>query len=120
VVTTKPVQQLIQARSLRVPGSAQKARLVADLVRDEPVVDALARLKFVQRSSAHHIAKTIKSAVANAEENHGLERSNLYIHTLLVDVGPSRRWRRFGARGRFKPIIRRTTHITVKLAEFDE
>lgn len=113
-------QVLIKARALRVPGSAQKARLVADMVRDEPVMDALARLKFVQQTSARHLAKTIKSAVANAEENHGLDGENLYIHTVLVDTGPSRRWRRFGARGRFKPIKRRTSHITVMLSELEE
>ncbi len=112
--------QLIEARALRVAGSAQKARLVADMVRDEPVVKALSLLKFVKRSSARDIAKVINSAVANAEENHGLDRADLYIHTVLVDTGPSRRWRRFGARGRFKPILRPTSHITVMLGQLEE
>ena len=109
--------QLVQARVLRVPGSAQKTRLVADMVRNEPVVEALTRLRFIKRTAARHIAKAISSAAANAAENHGLDREDLYIHTILVDAGPSRRWRRFGARGRFKPIKRRTSHITVVLGE---
>jgi large subunit ribosomal protein L22 len=61
----------------------------------------------------------IRSAVANAEENFGLARDDLYIEEIFADVGPTRRWRRFGARGRLKPLLRRSSHITVVLAEYE-
>jgi large subunit ribosomal protein L22 len=63
------------------------------------------------------VAKTIASALANAEENLGLAREDMIIAQIMADVAPLRRWRRFGARGRFKPIIRRSSHITVVLEE---
>ncbi len=63
------------------------------------------------------MAKTIASALANAEENLGLAREDMFIAQISADGAPMRRWRRFGARGRFKPIIRRSSHITVILEE---
>jgi large subunit ribosomal protein L22 len=63
------------------------------------------------------VAKTIASALANAEENLGLSREDMVIASISADGAPLRRWRRYGARGRFKPIIRRSSHITVVLEE---
>lgn len=97
--------------------SAQKARLVIDEVRGKPAEDALAILQFMPQSAAKVVAKTIKSALANATENFGFESEDMYISKIVADVAPSRRWRRFGARGRFKPWIRRSSHITVVLEE---
>jgi large subunit ribosomal protein L22 len=97
--------------------SAQKARLVVDEVRGRRAEEALAILQFMPQKSAQIVAKTIKSAVANATENFGLEPEDLYISKIVADVAPNRRWRRFGARGRFKPWIRRSSHITVVLDE---
>lgn len=103
---------------LRFSGiSAQKARLVVDLVRGEPVVEALDTLKFMPQVAARTVRKLLFSAVANAEENLGVSRDDLYIFRITADEGPTRKWRRFGARGRFKPILRRTSHITVVLRE---
>ena len=65
----------------------------------------------------HIIKKLIESAVANAEENMGLSRDDLFVHIIFADAGPTRRWRRFGARGRFKPLLRRSSHISVILRE---
>jgi large subunit ribosomal protein L22 len=59
----------------------------------------------------------LKSAIKNAEENFGLEREDLYIARIYADKALTRKWRRFGARGRFKPILRRASHITVVLDE---
>lgn len=97
--------------------SAQKARLVLDEVRGKNAQDALAVLQFMPQQSARLISKTIKSALANATENFGLEAGDMFISKIFADQAPLRRWRRFGARGRFKPWIRRSSHITVILDE---
>jgi large subunit ribosomal protein L22 len=76
-------------------------------------------LKFVTHRASHPVSKVIASAMANAEENFGISRDDLYIYQIYADVAPTRRWRRFGARGRFKPILRRSSHITVVLRERD-
>ena len=97
--------------------SPRKARLVIDQVRGLPAEKALAVLKFLPNKPAEVVYKTIASAMANAEENLGLSRSDLYVKEIKADEGPRRQWRRYGARGRFKPIIRRSSHITVVLTE---
>jgi large subunit ribosomal protein L22 len=97
--------------------SAQKVRLVIDLVRGKKAVDAMNILKFVNKGSAYDVGKLLASAVANAEENFGVNRDELYVHSIMADEAPTRKWRRFGARGRFKPILRRTSHITIILRE---
>jgi large subunit ribosomal protein L22 len=63
------------------------------------------------------VGKLIASAVANAEENFGVSRDDLYIYKITADEAPTRKWRRFGARGRFKPLLRRSSHIQVILRE---
>jgi large subunit ribosomal protein L22 len=97
--------------------SPVKTRLVINQVRGMNAEKALAILRFMPQSAAQSVAKTIASALANAEENLGLTRSDMFIATIMADGAPLRRWRRFGARGRFKPIIRRSSHITVVLEE---
>jgi len=97
--------------------SPQKTRWVVDQVRGMQAEQALAMLRYMQQSAAEPVAKTIASALANAEENLGLAREDMVIAQIMADVAPLRRWRRFGARGRFKPIIRRSSHITVVLEE---
>lgn len=99
--------------------SAQKARLVVDLVRGKPALEALEILKFVPNKSAEPVHKLIRSAIANAEENYGVGREDLYIYKIFVDEATTRKWRRFGARGRFKPILRRRSHVTVILREVE-
>ncbi|MEN4013686.1 MAG: 50S ribosomal protein L22 [Chloroflexota bacterium] len=99
------------------PVSAQKVRLVVDLVRGRPAVEALDTLKFVNKSAALPVRKLLASAVANAEENFGIDRNNLVIYQITADEAPTRKWRRFGARGRFKPLLKRASHVTVVLRE---
>jgi large subunit ribosomal protein L22 len=110
----------VSAISKYVRMSPQKVRLVVDQVRGKWVDEALTLLKFMPQAAAKPVYKTIRSAVANAEENEGLDRAYLYIARITADGGPTRRWRRFGARGRFKPIRKRSTHITVVLKEGEE
>ena len=109
--------QDIQAKLRFLPLSAQKVRLVVDMVRGKDVVEALEMLRFVQKRAALPVRKLLASAVSNAEENLGISRDDLYVATIFADEAPTRRWRRFGARGRFKPILRRTSHVTVILRE---
>jgi len=110
----------VRAVARYVPMSPQKVRLVVDLVRGWQADEALEYLKFLPKAAAKPVSKVIRSAIANAEENFGLSREDLYIAEIYADPGPTRRWRRFGARGRFKPIRRRSTHITVILEEREE
>jgi large subunit ribosomal protein L22 len=97
--------------------SAQKVRLVVDLVRGKSVVQAMEILRFAPQNAALPVGKLLASAVADAEENFGVSRDDLVIAKIFADEAPTRKWRRFGARGRFKPILRRSSHVTVVLHE---
>jgi len=107
----------VRAVARHVRMSPQKVRLVIDQVRGKDALEALTLLKFMPQRAAKPVYKVIASAVANAEENMGMNPEDLYIARIFADGGPTRRWRRFGARGRFKPILRRSSHITVVLKE---
>jgi large subunit ribosomal protein L22 len=107
----------IRAHARFIPHSAQKVRQVIDLVRGKSVNEALAILKFTPKAAAVPVSKVLASAIANADENFGVSRDDLYIYRIYVDEAPTRKWRRFGARGRFKPWLRRSSHITVILRE---
>jgi len=96
---------------------AQKTRLVLNEMRGRSAEEAVAILQFMPQRAAQDVSKTIKSAIANAVENFGLDAKDLYISKIVADEAPTRKWRRFGARGRFKPWLRRSSHITVVLDE---
>jgi large subunit ribosomal protein L22 len=97
--------------------SAQKVRLVVDLVRGKNAVQAMEILRFAPQNAALPVGKLLASAVANAEENFGVSRDDLFVAKIFADEAPTRKWRRFGARGRFKPVLRRSAHVTVVLRE---
>ncbi|TFH37747.1 MAG: 50S ribosomal protein L22 [Anaerolineales bacterium] len=107
----------VHAKVRYVSIAPQKVRLVLDLVRGKPVNEAMLTLRFLHKAAAQPVYKLIRSAVANAEENLGLNRDDLMVHSIFADQGPTRNWRRFGARGRFKPLRKRASHITVILRE---
>jgi large subunit ribosomal protein L22 len=107
----------IRAKLSNCGVSAQKVRLVVDLVRGKPAVEAINMLNFTPKLAARYIGKLLSSAVANAEENFGLSRDDLYVYHIAADEAPTRKWRRFGARGRFKPLLKRSSHITIILRE---
>lgn len=113
----------VKASARFIPISPQKVRLVLDVVRGKDALDALDTLRYMPQKSAEPVFKLIQSAVANAEQNFGLDIEELYVYRIYADDGPRNRLRpyggRFGGRGRFKPIIRRSSHITVVLAERD-
>ena len=107
----------IKAKLSNLDTSAQKARLVVDLVRGKPALEALDILKFTPNKAAEPVRKLVQSAIANGEENYGIAREDMYVYRIFADEAPTRKWRRFGARGRFKPILRRRSHVTVILRE---
>ena len=107
----------IQAKLRFLSMSAQKVRLVVDAVRGKNAVQAMESLRFMPQGAARPVLKLLSSAVANAEENFGVSRDDLYVAKIFADEAPTRKWRRFGARGRFKPLLRRTSHVTVVLRE---
>jgi len=109
--------QDIQAKLRFLPISAQKVRLVVDVVRGKDAVEALEILRFMPQRAARPLLKLLASAVANAEENFDVSRDDLYVAKIFADEAPTRKWRRFGARGRFKPLLRRSSHVTVILRE---
>ncbi len=107
----------IRAEISFLPQSAQKVRLVLDSVRGLSANEALQSLRFVNKRAGASVLKMLESAVANAEENYGVSRDDLYVAQIFADEAPTRKWRRFGARGRFKPVLRRQSHLTVVLRE---
>jgi large subunit ribosomal protein L22 len=110
----------VHAESKYIPGSPIKARRLVNAVRGMYAAEALEVLRLMPQAAAEPIAKTIKSAIANAEENFGLAKEDLIISEIVANSGPMRPWRRFGARGRFKPIHKRTSHIKVVLEEVEQ
>ncbi|NIN67831.1 MAG: 50S ribosomal protein L22 [Anaerolineae bacterium] len=110
----------IKAVERFIPMSPHKTRRVIDLVRERPVDEALALLRFLPQAAAKPVTKAIESAAANAEDVHGLSKSDLYISQITADVGPTLKRFRAGARGRVKPILKRGSHITVVLSELEE
>ena len=107
----------IRAKLRHCGVSAQKARLVVDLIRGKQVNEAMNTLHFANKVAARHVERLLASAIANGEENFGVSRDDLYVYRITADEAPTRKWRRFGARGRFKPILRRSSHINIVLRE---
>jgi large subunit ribosomal protein L22 len=96
--------------------SPRKGRLVAEHIRGRSVPEARTVLAFTPRAAAREIEKVLRSAVANAEANHGLTGDDLFVSAAFVDEGPTmKRWRA-RARGRVARIRKPTCHITIKLA----
>ena len=93
--------------------SAQKARLVADLIRDKDVAQALNILAFSPKKGAELIKKVLESAIANAEHNNGADIDELKVVTIFVDKGPSLKRFQARAKGRGNRIEKQTCHINV-------
>ena len=105
----------VRAQAKWVRMSPRKARLVVDHIRGRTVPEARTVLAFTQRSAAREVEKVLRSAIANAEANHGLVGDELVVSSAVVDEGPTmKRWRA-RARGRVARIRRPTCHITIKL-----
>ena len=104
-----------QARYVRL--APRKARAVVDLIRSKDVDEAMSILRYTPRGAAHEVAKVVKSAAANAENNMEMNRGLLYIDQAYVDEGPTMKRVQPRARGRRFLILKRTSHITVVVKE---
>jgi len=111
----------VKAVAKHITIGTRKVRLVVDAVRGMGAQEALDTLRFMPQGAAEPVYKLVQSAVANAEENYGLEIDELLISRIYADEGPRHRKApyggRFAGRGRFRPIMRRSSHITVVLTE---
>lgn len=110
----------VKAKTTHLPISSQKLRLVCDQVRGMGADEALTVLKFMSQKGSDFAHKTLHSAVSNAVNNFELDRDDLYVFRIFADEGPSMKRFKAGARGRYKPRIHRTSHLTVILEERDE
>ena len=107
----------VRARTTHLPISPQKLRLVCDQVRGMDAEQAQVVLDFMPQKGASIIIKTLNSAIANALNNFDLKLDELYVAKIFADDGPRLKRFKAGARGRYKPRIKRTSHLTVILAE---
>lgn len=98
-----------------IPIAPRKVRLIADMVRDLDVEEALDILQFSNKTGAKAINKVMRSALANAGQNEDINVDDLYVKTIFVDNGPIRYWARFKGRLHVSRIRRRRCHITVIL-----
>ena len=97
--------------------SSRKVKIVADLIRGKDVDEALAIVKFTPKASSVIIEKLLKSAIANAENNHGMKHENLYVAEIYANQGPTLKRIRPAAKGSAVRIRKRTSHITIVLRE---
>jgi large subunit ribosomal protein L22 len=113
----------VQATAKYIRTSAQKAGLVMDLIRGKRAAEALAILRFTKRAVARDIEKTLRSAIANAvlvaerNEKRRLDEDDLFVSGAFADSGPSQKRVRPAPMGRAYRVIRRTAHLTVRVAE---
>ena len=99
--------------------SSRKVKIVADLIRGKSAEEALAIVKFTPKASSAIIEKLLKSAIANAENNHGMKSNKLYVDQIYAKQGPTLRRIRPAAKGSAVRIRKRTSHITIVLKERD-
>ena len=97
--------------------SSRKVKIVADLLRGKDIDEALAIAKFAPKASAEIIEKLLKSAIANAENNHNMTHSKLYVAEIYANQGPTLKRIRPAAKGSAVRIRKRTSHITIVLKE---
>ncbi len=97
--------------------SPRKVKVVADLIRGKDVNEALAIVKFTPKASSEIIEKILKSAMANAENNHNMDSKNLYVAEIYANQGPTLKRIRPAAKGSASRIRKRTSHITIILRE---
>ena len=97
--------------------SARTVKIVADLIRGKDVDEALAIIKFTPKASSEILEKLLKSAIANAENNHDMKHENLYVAEIYANQGPTLKRIRPAAKGSAVRIRKRTSHVTIVLRE---
>lgn len=119
-----PEQENVQTATLEAKAtlryariSSRKVKIVADLIRGKKVDEALAIVKFTPKASSEIIEKLLKSAIANAENNHGMNRGSLIVSEIYANQGPTLKRIRPAAKGSAVRIRKRTCHITIVVKE---
>ncbi|MDA8217382.1 MAG: 50S ribosomal protein L22 [Dehalococcoidales bacterium] len=107
----------VTATSKYVRMSPRKVRLVLDAIKGRQAQQALAMLRFMPQAAAGPVWRALHSAVANAENNYALSAEDLYVRSAAADKGPTLKRGRPKARGRYGPILKRSSHITVVVGE---
>jgi large subunit ribosomal protein L22 len=97
--------------------SPQKCRLVADVVRGQPVGSALATLRFMPKKGAELVRKVLESAIANAEHNNGADIDELKVSSIMIDTAPVLKRMHARAKGRGSRIVKRNSHITIQVSD---
>ena len=97
--------------------SPRKVEIVLDLIRNKPVDLAMAILKHTPKAACEDLEKLLKSAIANAENNNGMDVEKLYVSTAIANPGPTLKRGMPRAQGRYNRILKRTTHITIGVSE---
>lgn len=97
--------------------SPKKVREVANVIQGRPVAEAIDMVTLIPRKSARLLAKTLKSAVANAENNHNISADKLFVHRALVENGPVLKRFKAGAKGSAKPRVKRMSHLRIILSD---
>lgn len=110
----------VRAKTKYLPISPRKLKLVCDQVRGMDAEEALIVLEFMPQKGAGLVYKTVASALANAENNFELDRRDMVISQIWAGEGPKLRRYKAGARGRYKPRVRRQSHLWVTLSEREE
>ena len=103
------------AKDVRI--APRKARLVIDLIRNKSVIEADTILANINKESARAIRKVLTSAVANAENNQGLDKTKLFVKEAYINEGQTLKRMKFGSRGHVDTIKKRSSHITVVVSE---
>ncbi|MGB3367832.1 MAG: 50S ribosomal protein L22 [Acidaminobacteraceae bacterium] len=103
------------AKNIRI--SPRKMKPIANLIRGKSVKEASAILKFTPRKGARLLIKVLDSAIANAENNHGMDVEKLYVSEVYANQAPTMKRFTAGSMGRANPVLRRTSHIGVSVSE---
>lgn len=103
------------AKGVRI--APKKSRLVIDLIRGKSVIEADNILANLNKEAARATRKVLTSAVANAENNLGLDKENLYVKEAYINEGRTLKRMKAGSKGRVNPIMKRSSHITVVVSE---
>ena len=99
--------------------SPRKVSIVMDLIRNKPLDEALAILQYTPKAACEPLLKLVKSAAANAENNHNMDKDKLYVAEVFVCPGPTLKRMRPGPHGRGMGVLKRTSHMTVVLKQKD-
>jgi large subunit ribosomal protein L22 len=100
--------------------SSRKVKIVIDMIRNKPVGEAMGILKNTPKAASELLIKLLNSAAANAENNHNMDKNNLYVAEVYANQGPTLKRVRPRAQGRAFRIRKRTSHITIVLKELGQ